>query len=160
MSLPCSFSMIPTYQIKNLQQINITKRLEFKSQTLSFLLHVLYVSTKLLTDMYVTYNPAVTYDAAAQHQGRLFWIICNWLKLLKKAGRLQLIQNSAPSVALGRQCFIQIDCEILKLSFSKKYYNNKYCTRAIITCSWFETALNYKPRILDLKIEELSLFST
>ena len=30
----------------------------------------------------------------------------------------------------------------------------KYRTRAIITCSWFETALNYKPRILDPKIEE------
>ena len=32
--------------------------------------------------------------------------------------------------------------------------------RAIKTLSWFETALNYKPRILDLKIEELPLFST
>ena len=29
-----------------------------------------------------------------------------------------------------------------------------YRTRAIITRSWFETALNYKPRILDPKIEE------
>ena len=28
-----------------------------------------------------------------------------------------------------------------------------YRTRAIITRSWFETTLNYKPRILDLKIE-------
>ena len=33
-------------------------------------------------------------------------------------------------------------------------------TRAIITRSWFETALNYKPRILDSKNEELPLFST
>ena len=31
---------------------------------------------------------------------------------------------------------------------------NIYRTRAIITRSWFETALNYKPRILDPKIEE------
>ena len=30
----------------------------------------------------------------------------------------------------------------------------KYCTRAIITHSWFETALDYKPQILDPKIEE------
>ena len=41
----------------------------------------------------------------------------------------------------------------------------KYRTHAIITCSWFETALNYKPRILDPKIEEFpclvpGLFST
>ena len=39
-------------------------------------------------------HPAVTY-AAAEHQGRLFWIICKWPKLLTKAGCLQLIQNSA-----------------------------------------------------------------
>ena len=25
---------------------------------------------------------------------------------------------------------------------------NEYCTRTIIICSWFETALDYKPRIL------------
>ena len=35
-----------------------------------------------------------------------------------------------------------------------------YHTRAIITRSWFETALNHKPRILDSKNEELPLFST
>ena len=29
-----------------------------------------------------------------------------------------------------------------------------YCTRAIITWSWFETTLDYKPRILGQKIEE------
>ena len=29
-----------------------------------------------------------------------------WLKVLRKAGHLQLIQNLAPSVALGRQCCI------------------------------------------------------
>ena len=30
----------------------------------------------------------------------------------------------------------------------------KYSMGAIITHSWFETALNYKPRILDPKFEE------
>ena len=41
---------------------------------------------------------------------------------------------------------------------TKKFYI--YRKRAIITRSWFETALNHKPRILDLKIEELPLLST
>ena len=40
------------------------------------------------------------------------------------------------------------------------YCQNIYRMRAIITRSWFETALNYKPPILDLRIEKLSLFST
>ena len=31
-----------------------------------------------------------------------------------------------------------------------------YHTPAIITCSWFETALNYKLRILGPKIEEMA----
>ena len=31
---------------------------------------------------------------------------------------------------------------------------SRYRTRATINRSWFETALNYKPRILDPKIEE------
>ena len=52
-------------------------------------------------------NPAVTY-AAFQHQGRLFWITCKRLKLLKKAGRLQLIQNSTLSVTRRQQCCIRI----------------------------------------------------
>ena len=34
-----------------------------------------------------------------------------------------------------------------------------YRAFAILTRSWFETALNYKPRILDSKNEELALFS-
>ena len=42
-------------------------------------------------------HPAVTY-AAAKHQGLLFWT-CKRLKLQRKTGHLQLIQNSAPSVA-------------------------------------------------------------
>ena len=51
--------------------------------------------------------PAVTY-AAFQHQGYLFWITCKRPKLLRKAGRLQLIQNSTPSVAGMRQCCIRM----------------------------------------------------
>ena len=51
------------------------------------------------------YYPAVTY-AATQHHGRLFLITCKRLKLLRKASRLQLIQNSMPSVAGWRQCDI------------------------------------------------------
>ena len=58
------------------------------------LLHLLILNTS---------HPAVTY-ATAEHQGRLFWITCKRLKLLKKAGRLQLIQNSTPSVTRRRQC--------------------------------------------------------
>ena len=41
-------------------------------------------------------------------EGAEFWISCKWLKLLRKAGVLQLIQNSAPSVAQRRQCDIWI----------------------------------------------------
>ena len=55
------------------------------------------------TGVFFPLHPAVTY-AAAEHQGFLFWITCKWLKLLRKAGRFQLIQNSAPSVAGRRQC--------------------------------------------------------
>ena len=36
-------------------------------------------------------------------------------------------------------------------TLSRKF---EYRMRATITHSWFETALNYKPRILDPKIEE------
>ena len=34
------------------------------------------------------------------------------------------------------------------------WVNHKLCTRAIITLSYFETTVNYKPWILDPKIEE------
>ena len=75
-----------------------------------------YIDTSLV-------YPASTY-AAPQHQGRLFWIICKRLKVRRKAGRLQLIQNLVPSVALGRQCCIRISkyvikslCNYLNISF-------------------------------------------
>ena len=41
--------------------------------------------------------------------GTEFWITCKRLKLLRKAGRLQLIQNSAPSTIVWRQCDIRMD---------------------------------------------------
>ena len=40
--------------------------------------------------------------------GAEFWISCKRLKLLRKAGCLQLIQNSAPSTSVWRQCDIRI----------------------------------------------------
>ena len=52
-------------------------------------------------------HPAVTY-AASQHQGRLFWIVCKRPSFLSSFSRLQLIQNSAPSVAGMRQCDIRM----------------------------------------------------
>ena len=55
----------------------------------------------------ILFNPAVTY-AAAEHQEHLFWITCKRLKLLRKAGCLQLIQNSVTSVARRGQCCIRI----------------------------------------------------
>ena len=44
-------------------------------------------------------------------RGRLFGITCKRLKLLRKASRLQVIQNSTPSVAGWRQCDIRIAFE-------------------------------------------------
>ena len=67
----------------------------------------LYQILKICIRVRCSDQPAVTY-AASQHQGRLFWITCKWLKLLKKAGRLQLFQTSAPFVAGWRQCCIRI----------------------------------------------------
>ena len=45
-------------------------------------------------------NPAVTY-ADAEHQGHLFWITCKWLKLLRNASHLQVIQNLVPLLLGG-----------------------------------------------------------
>ena len=41
-------------------------------------------------------------------KGAEFWVSCKQLKLLRKAGCLQLIQNSTPSVAGMRQSCIRI----------------------------------------------------
>ena len=43
-------------------------------------------------------------------EGAEFWISCKWPAFLSNSSRLQLIQNSAPSVAWLRQCNIQITC--------------------------------------------------
>ena len=48
--------------------------------------------------------------------GAELWISCKRLKLLRKADRLQLIQNLAPSVARRRQCDIRINFWDLSLS--------------------------------------------
>ena len=42
----------------------------------------------------------------------------------------------------------------------KTHWGEIFSKGAIITRSWFETALNFKPWILDPKIEEFPLFST
>ena len=40
------------------------------------------------------------------------------------------------------------------LEVNKFCFENNYCTHVIITLSWFETTLDYKPWILDPEIEE------
>ena len=71
-------------------------------------------------------HSAVTY-AAAKHQGHLFWITCKWLKLLRKAGCLQLIQNSAPSVARRCQRDIRIENFYLVEKHNKEKFVKKLC---------------------------------
>ena len=46
--------------------------------------------------------------------------------------------------------FLNFAVTFLRMILCKR----RYRTHAIITCSWFETAHNYKPPILDPKIEE------
>ena len=69
--------------------------------------------------------------------GAEFWITCKWLKLLRKAGCLQLIQNSAPSTIGWRQCDIWM-----------KRNNLVNKTQAIIISCW----------IID-RLERLNLFA-
>ena len=47
-------------------------------------------------------------DVTLMMDGVKFWITCKPLKLLRKAGQLQLIQDSAPSTILLCQCDIRI----------------------------------------------------
>ena len=84
-------------QPKSVKVVNLIKALEY--------------------EMLISWYLAVTY-AAAEHQGRLFWITCKPLKLLRKASCLQVIQNSAPSVVQRRQC------DIYKLKEGKNNHNN------------------------------------
>ena len=46
--------------------------------------------------------------------GAKFLITCKQLKLLRKAVRLQLIQNSAPSTIVRRQCKVMQIPEMIK----------------------------------------------
>ena len=71
------------------------------------LVNIFGVTGRLFYNINYMLNPAVTY-ATSEHQGRLFWITCKRPKLLRIAGRLQLIQNLTPSVAGMRQCCIRI----------------------------------------------------
>ena len=59
-------------------------------------------------------------------EGAEFWISCKRLKLLRKAGRLQLIQNSAHSVARQCQCNIRILFLICKLKKISNSCRNTY----------------------------------
>ena len=68
--------------------------------------------------------------------GAEFWITCKRLKLLRKAGRLQLIQNSAPSTIVWRQCDIRIT-----LAHS---YNNKLSQLQYSDASLFDNIISMK----------------
>ena len=75
-------------------------------------------------------NPAVTY-AASQPQGRLFWIVFKRPAFLSSFSCLQLIQNSAPSVAGMRQCDIRIDL-IIKVRRLEHLLCKKWCLRFLL----------------------------
>ena len=73
-------------------------------------------------------NPAVTY-ADTKHQGRLFWITCKWLKILRKASHLQVIQNSGPSVFGSVNVTSKFCCQILK---QVTYFQLTLAQRAVV----------------------------
>ena len=55
------------------------------------------------------------------------------LILLRKAGRLQLIQNSAPSVAWRHQCDIRIDCRtVLCIMCEGQNFHHTVMQQAVI----------------------------
>ena len=60
-------------------------------------------------------------------EGAEFWISCKALKLLRKAGRLQLIQNSAPSVARRRQFDVRIVPIEKSLSAGSSLVTDDFC---------------------------------
>ena len=63
----------------------------------------------IINKIYLSSNLDVTLNWRCQAtEGSEFLISCKRLKLLRKAGRLQLIQNSEPSVAQGCQCDIRM----------------------------------------------------
>ena len=73
-------------------------------------------------------------------------IFKKWIKNIKTAG-----YNSVRTVVLFHKLsiFWNFNTVLSMLCIALIYH---MC--ATITCSWFETALKYKPRILDPKIEE------
>ena len=83
--------------------------------------------------------------------GAKFWIIWKRLKLLRKAGHLQLIQNSAPSIIMWRQCDIWIFCFWKSFSNPKlrrvaglSFKNIKHCqTKFYILSSFTYTLIPY-----------------
>ena len=78
------------------------------------------VRQKILVDHH---NIRMSHWHCRATEGVEFWISCKWLKLQRKAGRLQLIQNLAPSAARWRQCDIRIHNN-LKFSFLAWYENS------------------------------------
>ena len=63
---------------------------------------------KTYSDVTLTPFSSINHHVHMMVDGAKFWISCKWLKLLRKASRLQLIQNSAPSTIVGRKCDIGI----------------------------------------------------
>ena len=55
--------------------------------------------------IYMYFHPAVT-NASAEHQGRLLWITCKWLKLLRKASDSKF---SAADIRIGVKNIIVIE---------------------------------------------------
>ena len=89
----------------------------------------------------------------------LVWIVQPVLKnpavnmgLATKLLSVIVIRNGSEVIA--KHVSILVNQDVFFLTFwIIHYYYLKYCTRAIITRSWFETSLNYKTQILGSKIE-------
>ena len=82
-----------------------------------FLLWVYFIPLRALLTILFFYDPIVTFLRVppVTFLWNCFWKCCKQLKLLRKAGCLQLIQNLAPSVAQRRQCDIGIVCSVTVL---------------------------------------------
>ena len=70
-------------------------------------------------------------------EGAEFWISCKQLKILRKAGNLQLIQNLVPSVARQHQCDIGMIMSILHFFCPNVYYGT-YWKRELK--GWYKTS--------------------
>ena len=78
-------------------------------------------------------------------------MICKRLKVLTRAGHLQLIQNLTPSVALGRQCCIRI-------SQQKVYMYTKSVENLLNIGSQLLSAMCYIPSCQSRKTREHVFF--